>query len=415
MKVIAVRGKPLDFRESPTKRHDPSEEPQVQEAVKVTGAAVFDDDERLMPLISGYLSHALQNAQISQLTAITYGRNLGYTCEYLMNRREFRDCERDSAFLEIRTHVIEEYFAHLREAEELSKKTVRNRDSSLMAFFNDSLCKGVDDLSAPRTAPNPYTVGYLSPRPNKNLVVACSLNDLRELILATQSERERCLLQFMYDAGLRRSEVPRVTLKAIDDALRFQDTLFISPGVSEPINADYCPLHIDGSKGPADSIKPRQTLVSRATLLRVKKYHASPLYKMYKHQFSGAENTPAFLNAEGGQYTRRSISKLLERTSTRALNLLKIERKISPHKLRHGNAYALLRTPDIGSDYLDRLVTVQKTLGHSHLNTSETYTQIPYDLYQKLVRPGTETKTKAGEMAELSQQTRLKIDAGDMK
>lgn len=88
---------------------------------------------------------------------------------------------------------------------------------------------------------------------------------------------------------------------------------------------------------------------------------------------------------------------------------------ISPHKLRHGNAYALLRTPDIGTDFLDRMVAVQKTLGHSRLTTSETYTQIPHDLYQKLVRPGTETKTKAGEMAELSQQTRLRIDAGDMK
>ena len=415
MKVIAVRGKPLDFSESPTRRGDSPEESQVQETVKVTGAAVFDDDERLMPLVSGYLSHELQNAQIAQQTAITYGRNLGNTCDYLMNRREFRDCERDSAFLEVRTHVIEEYFAHLREVEELSKKTVRNRDSSLMAFFNDFLCKGVDDLPAPRTAPNPYTADFLSTRPNKTLVVACSLNDLRELILATQSERERCLLQFMYDAGLRRSEVQRVTLKAIDDAIRFQDTLFISPGVSQPVNADYCPLHINGSKGPADSFKPRQTLVSRATLLRIKKYHASPLYKMPQRQFKGAENTPAFLNAEGGEYTPRSISKLLERTSERALNLLKIDRMISPHKLRHGNAYALLRTPDIGNDYLDRLVTVQKTLGHSLLKTSEVYTQIPYDLYQKLVRPGTETKTKAGEMAELSQQTRLKIDAGDKK
>ena len=128
MKVIAVRGKPLDFSESPTRRGDSPEESQVQETVKVTGAAVFDDDERLMPLVSGYLSHELQNAQIAQQTAITYGRNLGYTCDYLMNRREFRDCERDSAFLEVRTHVIEEYFAHLREVEELSKKTVRNRD-----------------------------------------------------------------------------------------------------------------------------------------------------------------------------------------------------------------------------------------------------------------------------------------------
>lgn len=415
MKVIAVRGKALDFSESPTRGDDSYEESPVQAAVKVTGAAVFDDDERLMPLISGYLSQELQNAQISQQTAITYGRNLGYTCEYLMNRREFRDCERDSSFLEVRAHVIEEYFAHLREVEELSKKTVRNRDSSLMAFFNDSLCQGFDDLPASRTAPNPYTGGYLSPRPNKSLVVACSLNDLRELILATQSERERCLLQFMFDAGIRRSELPRVTLKAIDDAMRFQDMLFISSGVSEPVSADYCPLYINGSKGPADSFKPRQTLVSRATLLRIKKYHASPLYKMHKRQFSGAENTPAFLNAEGGEYTPRSISKLVERTSRRALNRLKIDRMISPHKLRHGNAYALLRTPDIGNDHLDRLVTVQKTLGHSKLSTSEIYTQIPYDLYQKLVRPGAETKTKAGEMAELSQQTRLTIRAGDMK
>lgn len=415
MKVIAVRRKPLDLSESPTKRGDESPESLIHEAVSLTGAAVFDDDERLMPLISGFLSHGLINGLISEQSALTYGRNLGYAHEYLTGRREFRGCERDSAFLEIRTHVIEEYFASIREDEGISKKTVRNRDSSLLAFFNKWLCKGVDDIPALRSAPNPYADGYLSPRPNKNLVVACSLADLRELMLATQSERERCLLQFMYDAGLRRSEVPRVTLKAIDDALRFQDTLFISPGVSEAINADYCPLRIDGSKGPADSFKPRDTLVSRSTLLRIKKYHASPLYKMYKRQFSNAEQTPAFLNAEGGQYTPRSISKLLERTSERALRLFRIHRMISPHKLRHGNAYALLRTPDIGTDYLDRMVAVQKTLGHSQLKTSETYTQIPFDLYQKLVRPGTEAKTKAGEMAELWQQTRLRIDAGDTK
>ena len=51
MKVIAVRGTPLDFRESPTRRDDPSEESPIQEAVNVIGTAVFDDDERLMPLI----------------------------------------------------------------------------------------------------------------------------------------------------------------------------------------------------------------------------------------------------------------------------------------------------------------------------------------------------------------------------
>lgn len=414
MKVVTVRGKPLDLSESPVWGHA-IQSPQIQDPVKLTGAAVFDDEERLMPLISGFLSHGLRNALISEQSALTYGRNLGYAYEYLNKRREFKDCERDSAFLEIRAHMIEEYFAHIRDVDGISKKTVRNRDSSLMAFFSTFLCRGVDDLPPPRSASNPYTSGMLSPRPNKNLVVACSLSDLKELILATQIERERCLLQFIYDTGLRRSEVPRVTLKAIDDALRFQDSLFITSGVSTPINADYCPIRIDGSKGAADSIKPRDSLVSRATLLRVKKYHASPLYRMYKAQFRSPETTPAFLNAEGNAYTPRSISKLLERVSQRAMDRMRIDRKISPHKLRHGNAYALLRTPDIGTDYLDRLVSVQKTLGHAQLKTSEAYTQIPFDLYQKLVRPGAETKTKAGEMSELSHQTRLKIDAGDRK
>ena len=55
MKVIAIKGKPLDFRESPTRRDNPTEGSPIQEAVNVTGTAVFDDDERLMPLISGYL------------------------------------------------------------------------------------------------------------------------------------------------------------------------------------------------------------------------------------------------------------------------------------------------------------------------------------------------------------------------
>ncbi|MFC5694840.1 tyrosine-type recombinase/integrase [Pseudomonas sp. GCM10022186] len=415
MKVLAVRAKALDLSESPTLGEGGSGEPLVVGAQALTGAGVFDDEERLLPLVSGFLSHEFRNGLMSYQSGLTYGKNLGYFHEYLMGRREFAGCERDLAYLEARTHVLEEYFAHLREIEELSEKTVRNRDSSLMAFFNKYLCRGVDDVPAPREAPNPYFNGLLTRRPNSKLVQACTLADLKQLILATESERERCLLQFIYDTGIRRSEVPRVTLAAIDDALNFQNTLFISPGVEEPINADYCPLYIAGSKGLADKIKPRTTLVCRATLQRVRKYHSSPLYKMYRSQFGKAEETPAFLNAEGTSYTPNSVTKLLDRVSERALAKMRIAKKISPHKLRHGNAYSLLRSPDIGKDHLDRLVAVQKSLGHARLSTSEIYTQIPYDLYQKLLRPGSESKTKAGEMEELVKQTRLRIDAGAVK
>lgn len=127
MKVIAVRGKPLDLSESPTRRDDTLDEHQAQETLKVTGAAVFDDDERLMPLMSGFLSQQLQAALIAEQTAMTFGRNLGYVHEYLSSRREFASCERDSAYLEIRTHVIQEYFAHLREVEDLEEDCPQSR------------------------------------------------------------------------------------------------------------------------------------------------------------------------------------------------------------------------------------------------------------------------------------------------
>ncbi|MFV3329560.1 tyrosine-type recombinase/integrase [Pseudomonas sp. NY15437] len=415
MKVLAVRGNSLNLRDSPVREERNAGEPCLEGTKKLTGVAVFDDEERLLPLVSSFLSHGLKNGLMSYESCLTYGKNISYFHQYLLTRREFADCERDTAMLEVRTHAIEEYFSHLREDEELSQKTIRNRDSSLMAFFNKYLCRGVDDVPAPRSAINPYSDGLLSPRPMKRLVSACSISDLKQLMLSTKSERERCLLQFIYDTGVRRSEVPRVTLADIDDALAFQNTLFISGGVTEAVNADYCPLYVAGSKGYADEIKPRTTLVSRATLLRVKKYHSSPLYKMYRKQFGKANETPAFLNAEGNAYTPNSVTKLLDRVSSRAVSNLKISKKISPHKLRHGNAYAMLRSPDIGTDYLDRLVAVQKTLGHSELGATETYTQIPYDLYQKLLRPGSESKTKAGEMEELVKQTRLRIDLGDSK
>ncbi|HBP6832631.1 TPA: integrase [Pseudomonas aeruginosa] len=415
MKVLAVQAKTLDLSESPVLEERGVDQTQLQAQQRFTGAAVFDDDERLLPLASRFLSHGLQNALISYQSCLTYGKNIGYAHEYLIGLREFANCERDSAFLDVRTYAIEEYFSHLREDQDLSSKTIRNRDSSLMAFFNKYLCRGVDDTPAPRSAANPYAEGLLSPRPLRNLVAACSLADLKELMLSTKSERERCLLQFIFDTGVRRSEVPRVTLAAIDDALAFQNTLFISAGVSEAVNADYCPLYIAGSKGHADQIKPRTTLVSRATLQRLKRYHSSPLYKMYRKQFGQADETPAFLNAKGTAYTPNSVTKLLDRVSTRALSSRRIAKKISPHKLRHGNAYAMLRSPDIGTDHLDRLVAVQKTFGHSDLSTTEVYTHIPYDLYQKLLRPGTETKTKAGEMEELVKKTRLRIDIGDSK
>lgn len=107
----------------------------------------------------------------------------------------------------------------------------------------------------------------------------CNPDDLIVLLESTGSERERVVLQFLYDSGLRRSELPRVTVEHIKNAIYFNSTQFISYTSDKPICPSYVPLEVLGSKGRRNEINPRWTLISSATIQRILKYHASPLYK----------------------------------------------------------------------------------------------------------------------------------------
>lgn len=298
--------------------------------------------------------------RILSITSVeTYGKNLGYAHQYLKARREFATARLDEAFLEVSRSLLTEYIAHLIEKEELSTKTVRNRDATLLSFFDTYLCAPISSGQVLRTD-NPYKEGLLSPNPKKNLVIPCSLLELETLITSSGCERERCVLQFIFDAGIRRSELPRVTLAAVKKALDAQRYEYISSGDAPPLQIDYCSLEIAGSKGRSNQVKSRYTLVSRATLQRVQRYHASVLYRKHARKFKNDDSTPAFLNAHGDTYTANSVSKLLERLSARAIRACKLKKPISPHKLRHGYAYAILNSPDLGVDFAERLSSPRK-------------------------------------------------------
>lgn len=420
MKVIAVRDKELDLSKSvlatgPMRDRFLAQPEAVEPVVRVTGCALIDDDERLLPLVSSYLCRNYRNTSLADKSTISYGRRISYLIEDLKARVAFQTTDRDDVLLVVGRGNIAVYLAQL-DAAGLAPKTVQGRDAAFGHFFNKHLCMSLNG-GPPIREDDPYQLGLIRPGKanNKGNVEPSSMLELEQLLLHAHSERERCMLQLMYDSGLRVSEVPRTTLEHINYALDHQKLRYISDECNIPVNSVYSPLEVLGSKGSKNQIVPRKTLVSRTTLERIEDYHRTPLYKRYAQRIKDPADAAAFLNAHGKPYTAKSVQKLFERVSKRAKKSGKIKRAISPHKFRHGGAYLLLASPDLGSDFYERLQTLSLGYGHASITTTEWYTQIPHDIYQKLCKPDSLDKTKAGEMQTLRERTTKRIRSTDRK
>lgn len=420
MKVVTVKAKPLDLSDSILAQGEYREQflaqPEAQNPrVEVTGCVLIGSDEQLQPLSSDYLCRNLRKNLLADESTTSYASRLSYLLDYLRTQVEFEGSDRDEALLSVSVGRLEQYLADLNKAG-LAPKTVQGRDAAHHHFFHKYLCKRFDERP-PFREDNPYADGFIwSGKANAlGIVQPCSMDELEQLILHAEWERERCVIQAIYDTGVRKSEVPRITLQAVRDALNFQRLLFVTTGDVTPLKAPYCPLHIQGSKGKKNQINPRITLVSRTTLERIEEYHKTPLYRRFAKEYPTPEETPAFFNALGEPYTKKNVEKLFERVSKRAMKKGTIRRQISPHKLRHGGAYAILHSPDLGKDYLDRMGTLMKSWGHKNPETSEGYTLIPMDIYQMLAEPNSVMRTKASEMELLRNRTTKRIRLGDKK
>lgn len=408
MKIVVAEHKIIDLSESLLNELD---DIQLKGLFEVDSAIALNHELRVLPMVSDFLSMQLDAKQLSAKSAKTYGKNIGYCLEYLLQRKEFAGFDLDEPFLTVTKAVLQEYFSGLSK-HGVGGKTIRNRDAALKSFFDKYLCS--ERLSL--RVDNPYTDGMLSANTKSGFIEGCTIEELKSLMLCTDSEKERMFLQFMFDSGVRRSEVSRVSLADIKEALHFQKSKFyVNTKDTYITSKGYYPLRIAGSKGQRRETKERLTLISAATLDRINKYHSTPLYKKHQRKYRKAEETPAFFNARGKPISADNVDSLLKKTSEKAVWRNLTRKHISPHKLRHGNAYEILQSPDFGEEYLDRLVHIQKTYGHSQLSTSEGYTKIPIELFDQITDERGQVLTKSQKMEKLYKETKLKIKIGDRK
>jgi integrase/recombinase XerD len=279
-------------------------------------------------LIDRFLDHLAVERGVAQNTRNAYTRDLSLYLEGLGDREITRAraiTERD----------IGEFISALREREyapgkRYSPATVARVLAAVRGFHRWMLREGLTAVDAAEP------IGSM--RIPRALPKALSLEEVVALIEAVPSEgvpamRDRAILEMLYAAGLRISEL---TALDVDD-----------------VDLDARLVRCFG-KGSKERVVPvgRTATGVLDTYLR----QSRPMLAKQNSQHA------LFLNQRGTRLTRQGCWKLLKRYAIDA----QMTRRISPHTLRHSFATHLI---DGGAD----VRVVQELLGHASVSTTQVY------------------------------------------
>ncbi|MFC1974376.1 tyrosine recombinase XerC [Chloroflexota bacterium] len=180
-----------------------------------------------------------------------------------------------------------------------------------------------------------------TPKLEKRLPTFLTADEVLRLLEATdtsapQGLRDRALLELLYAAGLRVSEIVSLDLSGVD--------------------LDSLQIRVSG-KGS----KERIALIGKPAAEAIKLY----LDLGWKKLRGTKNNQALFLNRYGDRISQRQIQNLVARYARKA----GLEERVFPHIMRHTFATHLL---DGGAD----LRTVQELLGHEKLSSTQVYTHV---------------------------------------
>ena len=286
--------------------------------------------------VDRFLQFLLVERNASVLTTKSYREDLAALCEYLADSREGRlPGPGDVSVLDLRGYV-----ASLHESG-YSKATIARRLASMRSFFRFGQREGWTETNPAKPLRNP--------RRGRSLPHFLSAEEIGRLLQSppaaeTQGLRDRAIMETMYSAGLRVSELVSLNDGDVDFAA----------GV----------LRVRG-KGRRERLAPVGSYATRALKkwLRVRKLDV--------REANGAES-PVFVNKFGCRLTTRSVGRMLEKY----LKITGLDGRTTPHSLRHSFATHLL---DQGAD----IRSVQELLGHKSLVTTQIYTHVSTSALRK--------------------------------
>lgn len=216
------------------------------------------------------------------------------------------------------------------------KEKLTNTSLSLIYFTLKFLYKGY--------LRNNLMDEFKAPKKEKYLPNVLTKEEIKKLFLFTRDMRNRLILELLYSAGLRVSEL--CSLKR--DNLNFEE----------------CTAKVISGKGNKD----RTVILSKNWIEDYKKY----LLKYDKKH----STEYVFAKLNGLPLSPDTIQRIVKESA----KLANIKKDISPHSLRHSLATHLLEQ---GAN----LRAIQTLLGHSSIATTQIYTQISTSDLKKLKNP----------------------------
>ncbi len=223
----------------------------------------------------------------------------------------------------------------------ISSRSLARVISSLKTFYNFMTAEGV-------MTDNPFSE-IRTPGTAKKLPDVLTYDETKALIEAPDPAtpiglRDRALLEVMYGAGLRVSELIEAQLHNIN----YEAGVIIVVG-----------------KGTRQRVVP----LGEEALFWLKKYTGESRPFLVRHAVSSC----VFVNRSGSRLSRQGFWKMVKKYCVHA----GINKAVSPHTLRHSFATHILEG---GAD----LRSVQTMLGHADIATTQIYTHIARESLMKM-------------------------------
>lgn len=263
---------------------------------------------------------------MSNNTVENYCRDIQKLVEYLQKNKL------EVGPLKIESEQVQEYI--YQRAQKLKKSSQARNLSGIRVFF--------EYLIFENYRKNNPTKLIDTPKLGRNLPEVLSVDQIDQMIDAVdlnhpQGIRNRAIIETLYGCGLRTSELIELTFSNI----------FMKEGI----------LRIVG-KGDKQRLVP----FGKVSKNWIKRYiddsrSVTPCHIEFKDVL--------FLNRRGRKLSRVMVFNIIKQTVAKA----GIQKKISPHSLRHSYATHLLEN---GAD----IRTVQLLLGHQNITTTEIYTHL---------------------------------------